>query len=289
MPDFFGARLVLLATLLAAMASCNQPDFPKYTTLGDVRILTIIASAPEASPGDTVTFTPVLSDLNGNGRTLDYSISGCIDPGVSIGADPVCPQPDPGSMQTGTVSPAPGVSLTYTGPVPSFSLTMPDAGTIFAGRSSTDQYNGVAYLVFYTISAPDGPSVKSFLRVIVSAGDKPQKNQNPAISSVDLKDIPITGMFSLPGAAADFRVTFPASSAETYQSMRRDGSLTTHTEEMITTWFVSDGEFDFSRTIGASENTWTPPKAGPEGRGVVLVVVTRDERGGAAFQKIEMN
>jgi len=289
MPNFFAARLVLFAVLLAATAGCNQPDFPKYTALGDLRILTIVTSAPEVSPGDAVTFTPVLSDINGQGRSIHYSVSGCIDPGVGVGAAPACPQPDPVSIQSGTVALSPGASLTYTGPVPSFSLTMPDAATIFASRSSADQYNGVAYLVFYSISVSNGPSVNSFLRVIVSSSDKAQKNKNPTIASVDLNDNPITGTIPMPASAADFRMTSPASSEETYQVMQRDGSLTTHSEEMITTWFVSDGEFDFSRTLGNSENSWSPPAAKPAGRGVVLLVVTRDERGGAAFQKVEMN
>ena len=166
---------------------------------------------------------------------------------------------------------------------------MPDAATIFASRSSADQYNGVAYLVFYSISVPNGPSINSFLRVIVSSSDKAQKNQNPAIMSVDLNDNPIAGTFPMPASAADFRATFPASSEEAYQVMQHDGSVTTHTEEMITTWFISDGEFDFTRTLGNSENSWSPPAAKPANRGVVLLVVTRDERGGAAFQKIEMN
>lgn len=289
MPNLFKARFVLLAALLVALAGCNQPDFPKYNALGPLRILTIVTSAPEVNPGDTVTFTPVLSDLDGQGRTIHYSISGCIDPGVGVGASPVCPETDPVSIQSGTVALSPGESLTYTGPVPSFSLTMPDAATIFASRSSADQYNGVAYLVFYSISVPNGPSVNSFLRVMITSSDKTQKNQNPVISSVDLNDIPITGSFPMPGAAVDFRATFPAASSETYQVMQRNGSFTTHTEDMVTTWFISDGEFDFTRTLGSSENAWGPPKAKPANRGVVLLVVTRDERGGAAFQKIEMN
>ena len=289
MSDFVAARLVLLAALLAMTAGCNQPDFPKYNVLGDLRILTVITSAPEVSPGDSVTFTPILSDVNGQGRTLQYSVSGCIDPGVGIGASPVCPEPDPVSMQSGTVALLPGAGTTYTGPVPSFSLTMPDAATMFASRSAADQYNGVAYLVFYSISVPNGPSVNSFLRVIVSSVDKAQKNQNPVITSVDLNDDPIPGALPMPVSAANFRVTFPASSTDTYQVMHHDGSLTTHTEEMVTTWFISDGEFDFTRTLGSSENSWSPPKAKPADRGLVLLVVTRDERGGAAFQKLEMN
>jgi hypothetical protein len=93
----------------------------------------------------------------------------------------------------------------------------------------------------------------------------------------------------MPASASNFRVISPASSSETYQVMQNDGSFLTRTEEMLNTWFVSDGEFDFSRTTGSTENLWTPPGAKPSNRGMVILVVTRDGRGGSVFQKIEMN
>jgi hypothetical protein len=283
-------RFILAFILTVMTAQCgNTNDLPKYQALGDLRVLTIVASAPEANPGDTVTFTPVLSDLNGNGRTINYSVQACVDPGVGNGADPACQNPDPVSIQTGTVAIPAGASRTYTGPVTQFSLTMPDAGVIFANRSIVDQYNGVIYLVQYNISVPNGPAINSFLRVFVSAASKPQKNQNPSITSIDLNDSPVPGSIPMPASASNFHAVSPASSSEIYQVMQNDGSLLTRTEEMLNTWFVSDGEFDFSRTTGSTENLWSPPGSKPANRGVVLLVVTRDGRGGAAFQKIEMN
>jgi hypothetical protein len=268
---------------------CNQPDFPKYNALGNLRILTVLTDLPEANPGDTVTFTPVLSDIGGQGRAINYSVHACIDPGLGIGAAPTCPSPDPGSIQSGTVTIPPGISQTYTGPVSSFSLTMPDADVLFANRSNVDLYNGVAYLVFYSVSVTDGSSVDSFLRVFVSSAGKAPKNNNPEITSIDLNDIPLSGVVPIPTSPVNFRATTPAGSAETYQVIQRDGSFSTRTEELVNTWFVSDGTFDFIRTIGNSENTWTPPETKPADRGMVILVVTRDGRGGAAIQKIEMN
>lgn len=283
------ARLILLAGLAAAITGCNTPDFPKYDKLGDLRILTVIASAPETNPGDVVTFTPVLSDINGQGRAINYSVQACIDPGVGIGVEPLCNNPDPTSIQSGTVTVPPGDSRTYTGPVSSFTLAMPAAETIFAGRSDREQYNGIAYLVFYSISVPDGPSVNSFLRVFVTSSAKASKNQNPEITSIDLNDSPVTGIIAMPATASDFRVTSPAASAETFQVVQNDGSLKTRTEELINTWFISDGTLDFMRTLGNTENSWTPPDSKPSARGMIILIVTRDGRGGAAFQKIEMN
>ncbi len=283
------ARLILAVILAAAAAQCGRNDMPKYQALGDLRILGIIVSAPEANPGDTVTFTPVLSDLNGQGRTINYAVLACIDPGVGNGADPVCTNPDSASIQTGTVAIPAGASLTYTGPVAPFSLTMPDASTIFAGRSAMDQYNGVIYLVQYNISVSNGPAIDSYLRVFVSTPSKTQKNQNPVIVSVDLDGSPVPATIPMPTSASNFRAVSPASSSETYQVMQFDGSFLTRTEEMLNTWFVSDGTFDFSRTTGSADDLWTPPDPKPSGRGTVILVVTRDGRGGSAFQKIEMN
>ncbi|MCK9419749.1 MAG: hypothetical protein M0R70_10255 [Nitrospirae bacterium] len=82
------ATRFLLALIVAFVTTqCgNEDNMPKYQALGELRILTVVASAPEANPGDTVTFTPVLSDLNGNGRTINYAVQACIDPGVGNGA-----------------------------------------------------------------------------------------------------------------------------------------------------------------------------------------------------------
>jgi hypothetical protein len=286
----FAARFGLAFILIIMMTNCGRNDLPKYQALGDLRILTIVVDKPEVNPGDTVTFTPVLSDLSGQGRAINFAVQACVDPGVANGADPTCLNPDPASIQTGAITIPAGASQTYTGPVASFSLTMPDANTIFANRSPADLYNGVIYLVQYNISVPNGPAINSFLRVFVSdATTKTQKNQNPSITSVDLNDSPIPDTITMPTSGSNFRVISPASSSETYQIMQNDGSSLTRTEEMLNTWFVSDGEFDFSRTTGSTENLWTPPGSKPSNRGMVILVVTRDGRGGSVFQKIEMN
>jgi hypothetical protein len=283
------ARLSLVFIVAIMTSHCGEDTMPKYQALGDLRILTIVVSDPEVNPGATVTFTPVLSDLYGNGRAINYAVQACIDPGLGQGPPPTCQNPDPASVQTGTVVIPAGASQTYTGPVTPFTLTMPDANTILGNRNAVDQYNGVIYLVQYNISIPNGPAINSFLRVFVSAATKTPKNQNPSITSVDLNDSPIlSSTIPMPTSASNFRVISPVSSSETYQFMQYDGSFLTRSEEMLNTWFISDGAIDYSRTIGSTENLWTPgPK--PSSRGMVILVVTRDGRGGSVFQKIEMN
>jgi hypothetical protein len=282
-------RLILAIMLAVAATHCGKDDMPKYQNLGDLRILNIVVDKPEANPGDTVTFTPILSDLNGNGRTINYAVQACVDPGIERGVEPVCTSPDPSSIQTGTVAIPAGASNTYTDAVSSFTLTMPDAATMFSGGLPSDQYNGVIYLVQYNINVTNGPAINSFLRVFVSDPAKTQKNLNPVVTSVDENDVPVSSPITMPSSGANFRVTFPASSMETYQVMQYDGSFLSYTEEMLDTWFISDGAIDYSRTTGSAENFWAAPGSKPAGRGMVLLVVTRDGRGGSAFRKIEMN
>jgi len=284
-------KLALLTVFVSVSGGgCGTPNFPQYNVLGDLRIITIVPDQPEVNPGTTVNFTPVLSDMNGAGRTLNYAIQGCIDPGVGIGASPVCNPPDASSIQSGTVTIPVGTSQTYTGSVPSFALTMPSSSTIFANQSTQNQFNGIAYLIFYTLSVPNtSTSVNSFLRVVVSATTKTPKNQNPTMSSINMNDVATSSVFSMPTAATNFSAISPASASESYQTMNASGSLNASVEQLTDTWFISDGSFVYQWTNSNAENAWTPPSPKPTGRGMVMVVVVRDGRNGVAFQKIEMN
>ncbi|HTG02381.1 MAG TPA: hypothetical protein VK654_17500 [Nitrospirota bacterium] len=287
-------RIVLMSILAALTSTCGHSDLPKYQTLGDLRILDVLVDKPEANPGDVVTFTPVLSDLLGNGRQINYSVQACVDPGLAFGADPVCTIPDPASIQSGSLTIPAGADATYTDAVSPFTLTMPDSATMFAGRSPADRYNGVIYLVQFNIGITNGPAINSFLRVFVSDPSvKTSLNQNPT-SSIDLNDTPVLDEFTtrttiaMPVTAVNFRATSPASSLETYQYMQPDGTLLTRTEQMLHSWFTTDGEFDYSRTDNGTENKWSSA-AKPSGRSAVIVVITRDGRGGSTFKKIAMN
>jgi hypothetical protein len=283
--------------MLAALASgCTNNNLPDYTTLGGLRVLTLVADQPEANPGATVNLTPVLSDLGGGGRALTFSVQACIDPGVGVGATAACASPDASNTQTGAVTPPAGSSQTYTGPVASFAITLPATDAVFTGRSAADQFNGVAYLVFYAISAPDGTSVNSLKRIVISSPTKTEKNQNPTLAGVTLAGanaaISIAGAGSadtqaFPSGVAALAASLPATSAETYSVQQADGSTQTQTETLVNTWFISDGAADYYRTEGATSDNWTPPTPLPSGRGGVILVVTRDGRGGETFGKME--
>ena len=280
---------VLLLTLLM-MLGCSKDNFAKYNQLGDLRVLALIVDQPEVSPGATVNITPVLSDMNGAGRALNYNVQACIDPGIGVGATPSCPAPDSSNMRSGSVTIPSGSSQTYTDAVASFPITTPDNQTILALRNQADRYNGVAYLVFYTLASSDGSaSVSSFVRVIVSSASKTNKNQNPTISSINSNDSSASSPLPMPAANTNFSVSSPASSVETYQLMTSSGDFKTQTETLINTWFSSDGTFDFQRNLGSTENSWSPPSLKPASRGLVFMVITRDSHNGATYRKLELN
>ena len=284
------ARTLCVSLVLGAMLGCSKDNFSKYNQLGDLRVLALIVDQPEVSPGATVNITPVLSDMNGAGRALTYSVQTCIDPGIGIGATPVCPTPDSTNVRSGTVTIPAGSSQTYTDTVASFPVTTPDNQTILATRNPADQYNGVAYLVFYTVASSDGTaSVSSFVRVIVSRSNKTSKNQNPTITSINANDSPASSPLSMPTADTNFSVVSPASSVETYQTMTPSGDFKTQTETLINTWFSSDGTFDLQRNLGSTENSWSPPTSKPGSRGMVFMVITRDSHNGATYRKFELN
>ncbi|MFZ4405386.1 MAG: hypothetical protein ACOYOK_14905, partial [Pseudobdellovibrionaceae bacterium] len=170
--------LVFLAALLVA---CSKDTFPKYVALGDLRILAIKVSAPEVNPGATVTLTPYLSDIGGDGN-LQYSWQACVDPGVGLGAEPTCDGNSTAtSVTSGTINTLNSAN-TYTATANTFAVTVPS--TILVGRATVDSYNGVNYIVLYSVTNSTGTTVKSFKRIVVSLSSKTSKNSNPSLSQI---------------------------------------------------------------------------------------------------------
>ena len=173
-------RLILCAMALLFLPTCGTSTLPTYVQLGDLRILTLQAQSnqSEVNPGTSgVTIQPVVSDINGGGRTLTVTVQTCADPGISLGAPPQCANVDStstSSFSTTTLS----VNSTYTGLAPTVTVNVPASPTNYAAATTVEQYNGVAYLVFYTLSASDGTSVTAFKRIMVSSPSKVTKNLN---------------------------------------------------------------------------------------------------------------
>lgn len=253
---------------------CSK-DLPESSKLDGLRVLALIASEPEVNSGASVTVTPLVSDVTGGGRSLEYVVTACRDPGVSIGAVPSC-EGDPSAVSSSGSFTFGSASLT--GAAPSFTVSVPN--DVLALRSPIDQFNGVGYLVFYEVSAPGTQErVSSFRRMIVST--RSVKNLNPRLSAVRSVD----GILStVPSSAMDLSPVFDELTAESYQSQLSDGSLVTEVEKLIVSWFSSTGEWKRVRTEGSASNRWDPGEAGAGGsRPSVLVVVLRDGRGGEDF------
>jgi hypothetical protein len=289
-------------TLAWALTACGTGNLPDYVKLGDLRVLALKADLPEVDPATSPTprVTPVVSDF-AQGRNLSYSATGCIDPGVGYGAKPTC------AGVAGATLLASGTNLTlvpntatHTGEAPAFDVPIPT--DILTGRNPVDQFNGVAYLVVYTLTATNSDGtpteVVSYKRIIASAALHAPKNSNPVLASVtagaqDLGSY-ISALTFPPASSTPVALTpaFGAGSAEAYSLLGTDGTPRALQETLTTTWFISDGSLAFYRTTGTDSDSWAPPSETPKistgaARGVFFVVVTRDGRGGEDYRTFE--
>jgi hypothetical protein len=277
-------RPLLLALLVLSTFGCSEDKLPKYVALEGLRILALQADTPEVNPGSSVTITPYISDIN-NAGVLNFAWKACVDTGVAYGADPTCENNSTATTETtGTVSTL-NAGNTFTASADSFVVSVPS--TILASRSAREQYNGVNYLVVYRISDTQGRSVKSFKRIVVSQSTKTAKNANPSLTGVTKDGATVTSLSA--GSQSTLVPTIGASSQESYTVQTEDGGTQTQTEELQLTWFYSDGELRFFRTLNEAGNTYTAPTTYPTTRSSFLVVVARDERGGISIVKVPVN
>ena len=276
-------RIACALAAILLLGTCSSDDLPKYVELSGLRVVTLVASSPEAAPGGSVSITPWVSDVSGAGRDLTYTAEGCLDPGIAYGAEPTCTgSATLTSLGSGTISGTLTAANVYTAAVTAVNVTLPASAVIFAGRSTVDQFNGVYYLVVYTVRASDGSSVKSIKRIVVSSKGSGY-NSNPSFSDI-LADG--ASLSALPGGDVILTASFTGGSQEAYSQMKSDGSTVTATESLTTTWFITDGKLKYFRTANTDGNTWTPPTLPlPDGRSKTLVLgVIRDSRGGMAVK-----
>lgn len=266
-------RIIITLVPFLAIAGCSKEDFPKYTTLGGLRVLALKAANPEASPGQTVSISALVSDIGGNGRSISYTVEACSDRGIGFGADPTCSgAPDRVLVASSSfVLSAPSytaTAATQSGVVPS---------TILAERTAVEQYNGVSYLVVYTFTA-GSEQVIAFKRLVVST--RPVKNSNPVLldllnGSSSLTALPTAGTTIFPSVASN--------SQDIFSVLNGDGTYSNFQERLTTTWFSSDGSFDRQRTEDTSGNGYAPPGSKPTTHSTVIVGVVRDGRGGEDY------
>jgi len=273
---------------LCVSTSCSSNNFPKYEQLGGLRVLGLradLASASgqaEFSPGDSVVLTPYISDFGGAGRQLTYTASGCVDPGIGLGVTPSCAGV-PGVTVLGSGNVILTGAVSYTGQANTIAVQIPS--TIFTNQSAAAQYNGVNYIVTYQITAPDGTSVASFKRLPVSVSSK-IKNQNPVLNSILANGAPLS---TLPAGVVTLGAGYTAASIESYSIMNPDTTLQPEVEQLLTTFFVTDGTLDIGRVINDEIANYTPPGSAPTDHSAIVVEMVRDGRGGEAFFLQKLN
>jgi len=261
--------------VLGILAGCSDDDLPDYYRLGALRILAIKAGQSEVNPTSgpvSVSITPIVSDIAGAGRTLSYELQTCHDPGVGAGASPNCDHDPAKTSTSGTFT---LTAPRFTEEIASSSVSVP--ADVFDGRSAADRYNGVPYLVVFSVTG-GGETVRSFRRII--ATERTPLNAVADITSINSGGVAIT---ALPTAKAKLTPVINGT-AETFTAQRADGSLESRTESLTVTWFIPEGEMKFSRTDSTGENEYTPP-ASPTGS-LFLATVLRDSRGGVSFKVV---
>jgi hypothetical protein len=283
-------RLSFSTLALSILTSgCANENFPKYQKLDSFRVIGIQADKPEvliSTLPATVTLTPVLSDSGSGGRTVTITGSACPDPGINFGAEPTCDQ-SPLKVDLSIPSVTPGAAASnsqvfgtpsLTGSTPSFTVTVPTGLT--TGRSTTDLFNGIGYLISLRFQAGD-KVVRAYKRIAIS--NKSTANLNPSITSVLGNGSALTVL-----PTSDVTLSVQTSAPANYEAMSSEGVVTSRTETLRVTYFHTDGLMKFARLSPTETNIWTPPTAAPAGRPSTIVVVIYDGLGGMAFRVIDL-
>lgn len=270
---------ISLMVLALISTACMSDKLPKYSELSGLRILALVAATPEVDAGGSTTITPLVSDINET-TSLSYEATGCIPVTTadsSCSGNSTATSLASGTLSTGDMTTA----KAFTGSAAAFTVNVPAAGVIYQTRSNQDQFNGVSYLVTYKLTNSRGGSVDSYRRIIVST--RSPKNQNPILSDV----LNNGAVFSstIPTSEIEIAPSFGAGQSETFQELSNSGEYKTETEELITTWFASDGHFKYYRTLTSDKNLYTGPESAPTARDAFIIAVTRDGRGGIGFKR----
>ena len=262
---------------LLFLASCGDDKFNRVEELKGFRILGVVASAPEVAPGGSSNLQLIISDLGGGGRTINGTTKSCIDPGISLGASVSCdhdPSTVSGNYTIDTINDADlGAANLFTG-VASDVVNVTVPATIFVGRSTREQFNGVGYITIFEITV-DGKTETAFKRV--AATNRGSFNANPSITSILLNGANIT---SKPNKNDKLQVTTAV--PESYNFINVDGAQEFKTEELQVAWYVSYGELNKPKAEAQEEVKYL---SSPPGSTMVILTLLRDDRGGFFFQR----
>jgi len=267
-------KTILILSMLLLL-SCSDDSFKKVDKLGEFRVLGIQASSPEVNANTNVNFNLLISDIEGAGRSVSLEVEGCIDPGITQGAQPNCDH-DPNKFSdivpdiTNALI-APGYTALVSVPNP-----VPVPLSILTGRNARDQFNGVGYLVTFTFDV-DGEKIKTFKRILVTS--RASLNSNPSFNDntdILLNDVEINNSLPVEGDKLRLKAGIP----ENYQVQNIDSSVEDKTEKFEVAWYSSYGEFSKPKSFTLEE---VELKASSPSGASVFVVVIRDGRGGIDF------
>lgn len=280
-------NFIILPLVSLCIFSCSNDDLPDFNKIEGPRVLAIIADKPEANPGDTIMITPVISDLTATTGVQD-SIQVCIDLGIAYGASATCEgNPTKVVVQSFRTLTLPGVGENWTGTADTASFSLPIDAVIFNQRSDQDKYNGVNYIVEYTLHSPSGVSTTAIKRIAVTEATKTSKNSNPVFTDILANNV---SMVNLPvGSVVSLSNNLTNASAESYSIKDDQGNLKNYTEELTVTWFITDGETKYYRSLVGGVNEYTGPGGAPTGRSAYILAVARDDRGGVIVVKRKLN
>jgi len=263
--------------------ACADNSLTQSYEISRFKVLALVADKPETLPGETVTITPFISDILGNGRPLTVSASACLDPGVGVGALPTCAgSPSENLLAKDVILNGPS-GPTYTGYSDTqIVLTTPESSIIFDQVSLEAQQRGVNYLVSFEFKTGGEVLEKSFKRIIVSTS--PVQNTNPVFDTPAIVDA--KGDLQRLDAEKKIFGKFTPESIESYVDLI-SGAPQTQQEKLFISWFVSRGNFSLANTNASDGTIWKPDPEENNSIPFVLVLVLRDNRGGMTVtQKI---
>lgn len=280
-------RNCLGVVLLFFLASCNKSDLPDFNKIEGPRILAIVADKPEANPGDTINITPVISDVNTTAG-LEDTIQVCVDLGIAFGAEPTCENnPTKVIVQNHRVLTLPGLAENWTGLADGASFSIPADIIMFYQKSDQEKYNGVNYLIEYILYSSSGVTIKAIKRIVVTEASKVTKNQNPVMTDITSDGV---SMVNLPiNTKVILYNDLTGASAESYSLKGTNGNLKNYTEDLIVTWFITDGTTKNYRSYLGNTNEYTGPEVAPTGRSAFILAVAHDNRGGVSVVKRKLN
>jgi len=262
--------------ILLSCVSCGDSDFKKVEQLDEFRVLAIEANNPEVAPGGTADLRLFVSDASSEtGRVVAGDVVSCIDPGISMGAEVSCDH-DPNRVEsTYTIdTTAPDFSNNvFTGFGPTHTVTVP--ATIFVGRSSIEESNGVGYIVIFSFEVDD-KIITTFKRIM--ATQRSELNMNPSGTALLLNGTAFTGT---PKKGDTLNLT--TSAPEDYSYTNVDGVIESRTEDLKVAWYIVGSELDYPKADVGEEIEITESLSAES---YVIVAIVRDDRGGIEVSRV---